>query len=360
MLSRNKNIVYIALFIAAASALQITEWMLPNPIPAVKLGLANMVTLIALILYGPKSAFWVAAGRTIFSSIIIGTFLSPAFVLSFSGAVTSAGVMVLLYRPLGKLSPVGVSISGAVVHNSVQVLLVYLLFIRHPGIMFILPVLLVGAVITGSLNGYLAKKIAPRLAEFSPRRIYLASSSPRRKDMLEKAGLPVTVIFPGEVFPGKVEETPRPQEDPKKYARRQAENKIKAVYKNIKPPGCVISGDTVVACGGEIFLKPGTIENAEKMLIRLNGRRQEVITAVVLKELSTGRIYKKTVSTVLKLREFSRADIIKFSREHYDKAGGYAIQGMKDKHIEYIKGSYSNVVGFPVGAVRKLLKKACN
>ncbi len=352
MPSRNSDLIYIALFIATASVLQITEWMLPNPLPGVKLGLANMVTLVALILYGAKFAIWVAAGRTIFSSIIIGTFLSPAFVLSFSGAVTAALVMGLLYRPLGKLSPLGVSISGAVIHNLIQILIVYLIFVKHPGIMFIFPLLLAASVITGGLNGYLAKKIVPRIAEFSPRRIYLASSSPRRRKILQRAGLPVIVIPPGEV-----EETPRQGEAPKEYAMRQAENKLRSVAGKLKVSGSIITGDTVVVCGGNIFLKPGNSEKAVKMLSLLNGKEQEIITAVILKDLSNGRKYWRTVTTTLKMKELSREDIIKFSREHYDKAGGYAIQGMKDRHIEYIKGSYSNVVGFPKGQVRQLLKK---
>ncbi|MEA3506501.1 MAG: Gx transporter family protein [Elusimicrobiota bacterium] len=353
MPAHSKNRVYLALFIAAASVLQIIEWMVPNPLPGIKLGLANMVTLLALILYGAKFSLGVAVGRTLFSSLIIGAFLSPTFILSFSGALFSALTMVVLYRPLGKLSPVGVSICGAVVHNLVQVFIVYYLLVKHPGIIFLLPLLLAAAVITGSLNGYLAKIIAPRVAEFASRRIFLASISPRRREMLKKEGLPVIFIDPGEA-----EQPPAAGEDPRNYALRQAENKVELVFARVNPPGAVLSGDTVVSSGGEIFLKPGSKEKARKMLNRLNGRRQKVITAVVLKELQSGKVYKNVVTTELKMKEFSQREIAELSRSHYDKAGGYAIQGLKDSHIEYIRGSYSNVVGFPRRAVREILKKS--
>ncbi len=346
------NITFLAIFIATASAVNMAEWFIPHPILGLKLGLANMVTLAGLITMGKNFAVKVAVGRVILSSILLGTFLSPAFYLSFSGALIACLIMIAIYRPLGKISPVGISIIGAVTHNLAQLTVAYLLFIKHGGIIFLLPLLLCSSVITGMINGYLTLNIVPKIAEFSLRRIFLASNSPRRISILRKAGLPLIVVSPD-----TVEDRPKDDENPLEFSLKQARKKMESVCKKLSPPGCVISSDTIVEVNGKIFVKPANSQEAKYMLQTLSGNQQKVHTAVIIKNLTTGKKYEKVETTLLKMKKLTDREIEAFKNKHLDKAGGYAIQGMDDKYIKWIKGSYTNVVGFPVEVVRKFLKK---
>ncbi|MFC2061879.1 Gx transporter family protein [Elusimicrobiota bacterium] len=349
---KNRYIPYIAVFTAAASVLQVVEWLIPHPLPWLKLGLANIITLLVLVIAGPVFSVSVTIGRTVLSSFLMGTFLSPAFILSFSGGLVSCLAMIIVFRPLGRLSLKGVSILGALTHNFTQLLVVYILLIRHEGIIFLLPVLFIVAVVTGWLNGALVSNIIPSLARFSVKKIYLASSSQRRIDILKEAGLPVIVISHG-----IDEDSPGEDEGPEEFCMRQASNKLNAVYSKLSPPGCVISSDTIVEVDGKIFGKPSGEEEAKYMLSELSGKLQKVHTAVIIKTLGTHKEYKKVETTVLKFKEISEDDKNMLKGQFLDMAGGYAIQGMNDKYIEWIKGSYTNVVGFPVEAVRGFLKE---
>ena len=91
--SINQNIYQVALLVALACVLQISESLIPHPIPGLRLGLANMITLTALVVLGFKYALEIAILRTILSSFILGTFMSPGFFLSFAGAIISTLVM---------------------------------------------------------------------------------------------------------------------------------------------------------------------------------------------------------------------------------------------------------------------------
>ncbi|MFH1415219.1 MAG: Gx transporter family protein [Elusimicrobiota bacterium] len=357
MKNRMNGIACLAVFTASASALNIAESFIPMPLPWMKLGLANMITLIALITMGRSFAVSLAVGRVFVSSILLGTLFSPAFYLSISGAVVSALFMALIYRPLGKLSPVGVSVVGAVIHSVTQLSVVMLLFIRHPGISAILPLIMVSSVAAGLINGYLAVKIVPKLAEFADNKIYLASGSPRRREMMMKAGLPVIIIVPD-----VEEDKPQDGEIPALYALRQAEKKLEAVACHLSPPGCVISADTVVESGGHIFGKPEDVDDAEKMLRLLSGKVQKVHTAVAVINLINGRQLQKTETTSLKMKTLSDVEIRGLKNLNLDKAGAYAIQGMADEYFEWIRGSYTNVVGFPLKTVKALLAEIqqCN
>jgi len=148
------------MLVACASVLQVAESLFPHPLPGVRLGLANIITVIALVDIGPGSAIQLAVLRTLVSSMVLGTFLTPTFVLSFSGGVVSAVVMVLLYRVSGRgqfsFSLVGISIGGAASHIMTQVVLVYLLFIRSSGVLWLWPWLCLAAVATGALTGLIA------------------------------------------------------------------------------------------------------------------------------------------------------------------------------------------------------------
>ncbi len=159
----------IALLVAVACVLQIAESMIPHPMPGLRLGLAGMLTLIALVTLGFGYALQIAILRTILSSFIMGTFMSPTFMLSAGGAVVSTFAMALAlrlscrHRSFG-LSVVGVSVVGAVTHNSVQLVLAYLLLVRHRAIFAFYPWLVIGAVVVGWITGVIAGGVLRRLA----------------------------------------------------------------------------------------------------------------------------------------------------------------------------------------------------
>jgi heptaprenyl diphosphate synthase len=161
------SIVRLSILVACASVLQVAESLIPHPLPGVRLGLANIITVIAMVYIGPSSAVKLAVLRTLVSSMVLGTFLTPTFVLSFSGGVVSALVMVLLYRLSGRgqfsFGLVGISVGGAASHIMTQVVLVYLLFIRSSGVLWLWPWLCLAAVATGVLTGLIAVQAVRRL-----------------------------------------------------------------------------------------------------------------------------------------------------------------------------------------------------
>ena len=162
------RIVRLSMLVACASVLQVAESLLPHPVPGIRLGLANIITVIAMVYIGPGSAIELAVLRTLVSSMVLGTFLTPTFVLSFSGGVVSALVMVLLYWLSGRgpfsFGLIGISVGGAVSHIATQVALVYVLFIRSSGVLWLWPWLVLSAVVTGVLTGVIAVQAVRRLA----------------------------------------------------------------------------------------------------------------------------------------------------------------------------------------------------
>lgn len=169
--SKDHSKIYkIALLVSMASVLQISESLVPHPIPGLRLGLANMLTLVALVTLGFKDALQVAVYRTILSSFIMGTFMSPTFILSFSGAVISSMAMGSLYwlssfSKRYRFSIIGISILGALTHNMVQLFLAYLILVKHNGVFVFLPWLSIGAVVMGWITGAVAVNVCRRLKE---------------------------------------------------------------------------------------------------------------------------------------------------------------------------------------------------
>ena len=163
----------VALLISLACVLQIAESMIPHPVPGLRLGLANMLTLTAMVVLGFGYALEVAILRTVLSSLIMGTFMSPTFILSLSGAVVSTLAMGLFYWMSGfsrycRMSIIGISIIGAFVHNLVQLYLAYLLLVKHAGIFIFFPWLSLGAVATGWIVGKVTGSVCLRLQENRP------------------------------------------------------------------------------------------------------------------------------------------------------------------------------------------------
>ncbi|MGD9040010.1 MAG: Gx transporter family protein [Desulfobacteraceae bacterium] len=165
---RNNKIYKIALLVSLACVLQISESLIPHPIPGLRLGLANMLTLTALVTLGFRYALEIAILRTLLSSLIMGTFMSPAFILSFSGAVVSTLLMGFSYwlstlHSRYRLSLIGISIIGAFSHNMVQLYLAYLILVKHGGIFVFLPWLSIGSVATGCVIGVVTGGVCRRL-----------------------------------------------------------------------------------------------------------------------------------------------------------------------------------------------------
>ena len=154
----------IAWLAAIAVSIHILEAMLPSPIPGLKPGLANIVTICVLCLYGWSTAAWVSLLRVMVSSLLLGTFLSPTFMLSLTGAVASLLVLWPMTRLPGTgFGPLGFSVAAAIAHITGQFLLAWGWFVPHPGIWKLFPVLLSFAVLLGVVNGIITLKVVKQL-----------------------------------------------------------------------------------------------------------------------------------------------------------------------------------------------------
>lgn len=158
----------VPIIIALSVVLQVSESMIPQFIPGLKLGLPNMLTLLALLTFGWSTALKITICRIVISSIILGTFLSFGFMLSISAGLGSFLVMstILSIMPMLKTNRAGLialSILSALTHNLIQVTLAYLLIIKHPGVFLILPYIAMGGVITGSMIGIAVHMVLMRI-----------------------------------------------------------------------------------------------------------------------------------------------------------------------------------------------------
>jgi septum formation protein len=191
--------------------------------------------------------------------------------------------------------------------------------------------------------------------------VYLASASPRRRELLAQIGISYEVIESG------VAEQPRPQEDARDYVRRLARDKAQAVLAQVRarrlPPRPVVAADTEVVIDGEILGKPADRAEGEAMLRRLSGRTHEVLTGVcVLREHPVeGAPAERLVLSVSRVTfgRLSEDDIARYwdTGEPADKAGGYAIQGHAARFVAYLEGSYSGVMGLPLYELTQALKE---
>ena len=198
-IQKDNKIYKIALLVALACVLQIAESLIPHPIPGLRLGLANMLTLTAMVVLGFGYALEVAVLRTVLSAFIMGTFMSPTFILSFSGAVTSTLIMGFFYWLSGfhrqfRLSIIGISIIGAFCHNLVQLYLAYLLLVKHAGIFVFLPWLSIGAVATGWVVGVVAGGVCRSLTE-NPQQDRLAKIPTAAGDSMIRHYVPGTSLL---------------------------------------------------------------------------------------------------------------------------------------------------------------------
>ena len=150
-----RRLVLLALFIAMASVLHVVEsWLpLPLPVPGIKLGLANIISLIIIVMYGWRDAIYVAVLRVILASLFGGIFLGPAFAMSLGGAIVSIAFMNYAYLHCHPtFSIIGISIIGAVIHNVVQIMVAATL-VSSVSLLWYLPYLILFALPTGIVTG---------------------------------------------------------------------------------------------------------------------------------------------------------------------------------------------------------------
>lgn len=154
----------IAWLTALAITIHIAESALPSPLPGIKPGLANVVTIVALLEFGWVTAAWVALLRVLIGSLLIGTFLSPTFLLSLSGALAAVAVLRLAsWLPGRGFGPVGYSLLAALAHMAAQFFTAYWVFIPHDGLLHLLPVLMTAALIFGLTSGIITQLALQRL-----------------------------------------------------------------------------------------------------------------------------------------------------------------------------------------------------
>ncbi|MFH1009320.1 MAG: Gx transporter family protein [Candidatus Latescibacterota bacterium] len=161
---KGRKLVYLALLASVGLILFIFEGMLPRPFPWMKIGLGNVVSLLALFMFGAGGACAVTGIRVVLGSLLVGTFLSPTFLLSAGGAAASWAVMALVHRTWPRsFGVVGVSVWGAWAHNVTQLSLAYLLLVRSRGIWALFPIFLLSSVATGLVTGVAAYGMLERL-----------------------------------------------------------------------------------------------------------------------------------------------------------------------------------------------------
>lgn len=166
----------IAWLAALAITIHIAESVLPSPLPGVKPGLANTVTLLAFLLYGWRIAAWVAVLRVLVGSLIIGSFLSPTFILSLSGSICSVLMLLVAgqwskHLPHLRFGAIGYSVLAAFAHMVGQFWMAYWLFVPHAALFHLLPVLMTMAMIFGIVSGYIADTVIRRLEPQNERHI---------------------------------------------------------------------------------------------------------------------------------------------------------------------------------------------
>jgi len=182
--------------------------------------------------------------------------------------------------------------------------------------------------------------------------IILASSSPRRRELLSQAGIPFKVMLGG-----VDEDIAGCYGTPSQKAEQLAYIKASDVAKKVEK-GIVLGADTIVVCDGEIFGKPVNISDARRMLERLSGREHLVITGIALIDAASGEVKKGHETTKVEFSPITTEEIEAYIRtgEPFDKAGAYGVQGRGALLIEHLNGCYYNVVGLPLKKLVHMLE----
>lgn len=185
--------VYLALFVALAVVVHTFEALLPTPLPWFRLGLANILGLVALFSYGVAALWTLSLLRVVLGSLLLGGLFGPGFLLSFGGTMIACSLMSgAFYFWHERASPVSVSVLGALGHVCGQLLVAWLVVVRHPAIWRLLPFFLLFALISGIINGlaahYLLGQLVrrPAFSDLQKRRGISPSADPATEDKSER------------------------------------------------------------------------------------------------------------------------------------------------------------------------------
>ena len=191
-----------------------------------------------------------------------------------------------------------------------------------------------------------------RVQEQRPKKLILASASPRRQYLLAQMGIQF------EVFPSTIKENAKNGESSVEYVLRLAEEKALDVANRISG-AWIIGADTIVLINGEIFGKPVNEQEACQMLMKMRGQEHSVVTGFCVFDTDTKESVKESVETKVTMRELTKEMIQNYvqTEEPFDKAGGYAVQGRGSFLVKDIKGSYTNVVGLPLCELVEALER---
>jgi septum formation protein len=184
--------------------------------------------------------------------------------------------------------------------------------------------------------------------------LLLASSSPRRRDLIAQLG-----VEPAAIFSPDIDETPRRREDPAHYALRMAREKAAAAVGQL-PSAVILAADTTVAAGQRIIGPPTRSDDEVAACLQLlSGRRHRVHSAVCVID-AKGVARERLSTTIVAFKRLSAKEIDAYVAcgEGMGKAGGYAIQGRAAGFTKFVSGSYSGVVGLPLFETRALLVTA--
>jgi septum formation protein len=192
--------------------------------------------------------------------------------------------------------------------------------------------------------------------------IYLASQSPRRRQLLEQLGIRYELLLPEPGEDAEALEAVQGREAPASYVQRVTALKLDAAVQRMQqrklPPAPILCSDTTVSLGRSIYGKPDDAADAARMLRELAGHEHRVLTAVALQK---GRARHTVLSSSrVRFAELSQREIAQYvaSGEPLGKAGAYAVQGRAAAFIAYISGSYSGIMGLPMFETAQLLRAA--
>ncbi len=192
--------------------------------------------------------------------------------------------------------------------------------------------------------------------------VYLASQSPRRRDLLAQWGVRAELLLPDDPEDAEALEVVRPHEAPARYVQRVTRHKLDAAVARLMrrglPDGPVLCADTTVALGREILGKPVSKADARRILEKLAGCRHQVLTAVAVAH--RGQVWQALSRSQVEFGEWSAADIRRYvdSGEPMGKAGAYGIQGLAGLWVKRISGSYTGIMGLPAFETAQVLRAA--
>ena len=185
--------------------------------------------------------------------------------------------------------------------------------------------------------------------------VLLASSSPRRRELMSLAGVEIVL------GPVEIEEAAHPEEGPRALVTRLARTKLERAVRASSAGDVALAADTVVADGDQILGKPADREAAIEMLLRLAGRWHQVLTSLAVHDRRSQRTVQSVAVSSVRMREYARGEIEAYvdSGSPFDKAGGYGIQdeGLNPVDLDAFGDCFTNVMGLPLCALSQLLRE---